>query len=114
MLRNTTPFISPPLMETLMTRAITLTAALARASGQDAGNIQMRKAGRTRWNLADRNRAAKITNRLMLSVPFEQGGLYGLQFTHRMIEDLGVTVEQVIASGNTLRGHNGGPALEAA
>ena len=97
-----------------MPLTITLTASLARASGLDAGNMQMRKAGRTKWNLADRNRAAEVTNRLMLSVPFEHGGLGGLEFTHTMLDHLGVTAAQVIDSGNNLLGHNGGPALKAA
>lgn len=47
-------------------KAIVLTETLARASGQDAGCVQMRKAGRTKWNLADYNLASETTMRLMV------------------------------------------------
>ena len=49
-----------------MTKATLLTETLARASGQDAGNRQMRKAGRTRWSVDDWNTAAETTARLMV------------------------------------------------
>lgn len=45
---------------------VTLTPELAHASGMDAGNASMRKAGRTRWNEEDANVAAELTNRLLL------------------------------------------------
>lgn len=61
-----------------MATAVTLTRELAFASGQDAANQQMRKAGRVKWNLSDRNLAAETTNRLLRHVPFEHGGLMGL------------------------------------
>lgn len=57
---------------------ITLTRALAFASGMDAANRQMRAANRAAWNLADRNLATETTNRLLRHVPFEVGGLMGL------------------------------------
>lgn len=37
-----------------------MTYDLAMAIGKDAANQQMRKAGRTQWNLDDWNRAAKV------------------------------------------------------
>lgn len=49
-----------------MAKAIVLTETLARASGQDAGNAQMRKAGRARWNDDDWNLAAETTMRFMV------------------------------------------------
>ncbi len=45
---------------------VVLTESLARASGQDAGNAQMRKAGRTRWNEEDWNHAAETMMRFMV------------------------------------------------
>lgn len=57
---------------------VTLTRELAFASGQDAANAAMRKAGRTKWNLSDRNLAAATTNKLLRHVPFAHGGLMGL------------------------------------
>lgn len=47
---------------------IILTPALAYASGQDAGNAHMRKAGRTRWNEDDFNVAAAKTSSLLESI----------------------------------------------
>lgn len=44
---------------------MTLTPNLAYASGMDAGNSSMRKAGRKRWNQQDKNTAAQETNRLL-------------------------------------------------
>lgn len=38
-----------------------------RASAQDAGNMSMRKAGRTRWNDRDWNTAASTLERLVLA-----------------------------------------------
>jgi hypothetical protein len=61
-----------------MTNAITLDARLAYCSGVDAANAQMRAAGRTAWNIEDRDLAVKIQNRLGLLIPWQQGGLKGL------------------------------------
>lgn len=61
-----------------MASHVTLTRELAFASGQDAANAQMRKANRTAWNSDDASLAAEITNRLLMHVPFEHGGLMGL------------------------------------
>ncbi len=47
-----------------MSKRLTLTPTIARAAGQDAGNRNMRKAGRTKWNLEDWNVAADETARL--------------------------------------------------
>ena len=44
---------------------ISLTPGLAYASGIDAGNISMRKAGRSAWNPTDADVAALRTNRLL-------------------------------------------------
>jgi len=46
--------------------AITMTRELAFAAGTDAANRQMRKAGRTRWNLDDRNLAGETTVRICI------------------------------------------------
>ena len=43
---------------------------LAYAAGTDAANRQMRAAGRTRWNLDDRNLSAERTNRMLTSMGF--------------------------------------------
>lgn len=81
-----------------MTRnAVTLTRDLAFASGTDAANAQMRAAGRTRWNAEDRSLAVTKTNRLLLYVPVEHGGLGGI--AHRLppahLVDLGLTEADV-------------------
>jgi len=47
---------------------VTLTATLAYASGMDAGNANMRKAGRKRWNGEDADAAADKTVRLLLAM----------------------------------------------
>jgi hypothetical protein len=49
-----------------MDMRVTLTPELAYASGKDAGNRSMRKAGRTAWNEEDANVAAELTNRLLI------------------------------------------------
>jgi len=41
-----------------------MTEPLARAAGTDAGNAQMRKAGRKAWNRADLDLASSTFNRL--------------------------------------------------
>lgn len=43
-------------------KPISLTRDLCFAIGWDAAYRQMRKAGRTTWNLEDRNEAARVTN----------------------------------------------------
>ena len=43
----------------------TLTYEIAMAAGQDAGNRNMRKHHRIRWNLEDRNIAAAVCNDLL-------------------------------------------------
>ena len=63
-----------------------MTRDLAFAAGLDAGNAQMRKACRKTWNEDDYDLAAQTTNRLLLHVPFEQGGLYGIPLD-RLIAD---------------------------
>lgn len=78
----------------------TLTRQYAFASGQDAGNAQMRKAGRSVWNTDDHDRAAEVTNALLLHVPFEQGGLHGLNLSPAQLASLGIQSR-----------HNGGTAL---
>ena len=47
---------------------VTLTPTLAYATGVDAGNMNMRKAGRKRWNREDAGIAADKTNRLLLAM----------------------------------------------
>jgi hypothetical protein len=61
-----------------MTNRIILTADIANASGTDAGNMSMRRAGRERWNEDDLEIACLTTNRLMLYIPLELGGLRGV------------------------------------
>ena len=47
---------------------IHMTPEIARAAGADAANARMRAAGRTAWNRADYNLAARTMNRLLASV----------------------------------------------
>lgn len=47
-----------------MANKITLTPTIARAAGWDAGNTNMRNAGRKKWNVEDWNKAAEVTNQL--------------------------------------------------
>ena len=72
-----------------MTRP-TLTADLARASGFDAAERNMRANGRTAWSEDDADVAASTTNKLLLYVPFERGGLAGLLFSPKDRRDLGL------------------------
>lgn len=44
-----------------------VTYKIAMAAGQDAGNKQMKSAGRTSWNEDDFNLAADMANRVMAS-----------------------------------------------
>lgn len=60
------------------TARVILTRELAFASGADAANAQMRRAGRSAWNSEDADLAASTTNRLLVHVPFAHGGLMGL------------------------------------
>lgn len=48
-------------------KPIKLTYDVCMAIGQDAGNRNMRKHHRTRWNLKDRNIAADVSNQLFES-----------------------------------------------
>jgi hypothetical protein len=70
--------------------AITLTRELAFASGQDAANAQMRKANRSKWNDDDAALAATTTNRLLMHVPAEFGGLQGIPFSVKQMLALGL------------------------
>jgi len=42
-----------------------ITYKIAMAAGQDAGNRQMKSEGRTTWNEADWNEAARVTTELL-------------------------------------------------
>lgn len=44
---------------------MTMTRTLAYAAGRDAANRRMQKAGRTKWNAADFNHAARTFARLV-------------------------------------------------
>ena len=63
--------------------AIIITEELAYASGHDAGNMSMRKAGRSKWNRDDFNLAAETTNSLRrllyphLAKYYEEAGVDG-------------------------------------
>ena len=50
---------------------VTLTYDLAFASGTDAGNRSMRKAGRKAWNTEDRHAAARELQRLFPDIIWE-------------------------------------------
>lgn len=93
-----------------MTR-IRIDRALAFASGQTLIDLRKQHLPQSKraWTREDYADAASKTNALLLHVPFEEGGLKGLTFSYKMLDDLGVTAEQVLASGNTIEGHNGGP-----
>ena len=71
-----------------MANRITLTSELAFASGTDAANAAMRKAGRSCWNEEDRNLAVATTNRLLLYVPADRGGLMGFDLSPSQREGL--------------------------
>ena len=88
-------------------RRPTLTRELAFASGQTVVDMRLQqRASGSAWTREDADAAGARTNALLLHVPRSQGGLQGLSFTHTMIEDLGVTAEQVRASGNQIVGDN--------
>ena len=59
----------------------TLTRELAFAAGTDAGNRHMSEHTLKAWNRETYNAAVRETNRLLLYVPFEDGGLQGLTLT---------------------------------
>ena len=46
-----------------------ITLAIARAAGEDAATRQMKKAGRSAWSLADRNKAAAVCHALLRTHP---------------------------------------------
>lgn len=75
-------------MKTRRNNGITLTRDLAFASGMDTANNAMRKAGRSQWNDDDRDLATSTINRLLLYLPFEFGGLGGLDLSPRDRENL--------------------------
>lgn len=79
-----------------------ITRELAFAAGQTSIDIRTQHRVDKRWSLHDRNDAAAMTNALFLYVPHAKGGLGGLPFTHAMMEDLGVTADQVRASGGQI------------
>lgn len=87
--------------------SLTITRELAFASGHDAAARAMRKAGRSRWNADDAAIAAETTNRLLLYVPFERGGLDGLDLSAKMRDDLGISDETWEQAQRAKRiGHN--------
>ena len=92
---------------------VVLTRELAFASGQDAGNRSLRDGGRTAWSPEDADISTATTNKLLLYVPFDKGGLEGLPLTMSMMSDLGLSREMVLRAGGTIIGDNGGPLLEA-
>lgn len=81
---------------------LTITRDLAFDAGRDAGNRRMRAAGRTSWDMDDRDHAISVTNALLLHVPHAAGGLAGLRFTDEMMAGLGITADQVRRSGNII------------
>ena len=68
-----------------------LTADLARAAGTDAGNRHMSGHTLKPWNREAFTVAVRTTNRLLLNVPFEDGGLKGLNLNKEQMEELGIT-----------------------
>ena len=75
-----------------------LTRELAFAAGTDAGNRHMRP-----WNRDAYNAAVRETNRLLLYVPFEDGGFRGLTLTDKMLDDHGLdraTYERSLGGGS--------------
>ena len=70
--------------------AITLTRELAFASGADAGNARVRRGAARKWSDADYDVAVSATNRLLMHVPADQGGLMGLNLSAKQLSDLGI------------------------
>ena len=75
---------------------LTLTRSLAFAAGMDAANRAMRtRLGQkpkspARWTVAEHDIATATTNKLLLHVPCDQGGLAGIELTPTMRADLGL------------------------
>jgi len=65
---------------------ITLDRSMAFAVGTHAGNMHMDKHTLNPWNEEAYNVAAETTNRLLMQVPFEEGGLMGIPI-ERLIKD---------------------------
>lgn len=53
---------------------------LYNAAGTDASNVAMRKAGRKAWSREDYDIGNAVTNRLLMMIPFQYGGLGGLPY----------------------------------
>ena len=68
----------------------TLTRELAFAAGTDAGNRHMSKHTLKPWSRDAYNGAVREMNRLLLYVPFEDGGFQGLTITDKMLSDHGL------------------------
>ncbi len=60
--------------------AVTLTLELAHATGRDAGNASMRKAGRARWSDEDWNACAETTMRFAVWGGFLPPEIYEREF----------------------------------
>ena len=68
----------------------TLTRELAFAAGTDAGNRHMSGHTLRPWSRDAYSVAVRETNRLLLYVPFEDGGFRGLTLTDKMLSDHGL------------------------
>ena len=80
-----------------------LTRELAFAAGTDAGNRRMSKHTLKPWSRDAYNAAVRETNRLLLYVPFEDGGFRGLTLTDKMLDDHGLdraTYERSLGGGS--------------
>ena len=80
----------------------TLTRELAFAAGTDVGNRCMSKHTLRPWSRDAYNAAVRETNRLLLYVPFEDGGFRGLTLTDKMLDDQGLdraTYERSLGGG---------------
>ncbi len=73
-----------------MTRRQLMDRNIAFACGEQIANKNMRKHGRQAWHEEEFAAAARTTNRFLLDVPFEQGGLKGLDLSPEDRAGLGV------------------------
>ena len=71
-----------------------ITAELARAAGTDAGSRHMSAHTLKAWSHEAYSVAARTTNRLLMHVPVEDGGLKGLQLTAEHRAELGLELER--------------------